>query len=293
MPCYSPLSAWKTKAVNPKTGKNIIAFSYVEGGEYMPLKCNQCIGCRLDRSKEFALRIIKEAEQYGDNNSFITLTYKDDPGTLCKKHFQDFMKRLRSKYPDKKIRFYHVGEYGEKRCRPHYHAILFNHHFTDRYIWSVRDGVKLYRSPELEKLWEYGFSTIGEVTWESACYCARYCVSKITGKAAPYEKEGKLPPYATMSLKPGLGLAWFEKSDSEPFKHGFCVDSKGRKVKIPTYYDKKYAEKEPEKFKELKKIRIRRAKEDPNSRPERLTERHLIKQQTASQLRRDLSKWKD
>jgi hypothetical protein len=41
------------------------------------------------------------------------------------------MKRLRKKYSHKKLSFYHCGEYGEKQGRPHYHAIIFNHQFSD------------------------------------------------------------------------------------------------------------------------------------------------------------------
>ncbi|WP_422851467.1 rolling circle replication-associated protein [Candidatus Ruthia endofausta] len=99
------------------------------------LPCGQCIGCRLERSHQWAIRCIHEASLYPDN-SFITLTYDNDnlPSnrSLDKRHFQLFMKPLRKKYSHKKICFYHCGEYGDLHKRPHYHAILFNHHFEDR-----------------------------------------------------------------------------------------------------------------------------------------------------------------
>ena len=71
-----------------------------------------------------------------EDNCFITLTYDDEnipwDGSLNKQHFQAFMKRLRWHNKEKKIRYFHVGEYGEQLSRPHYHALIFNHDFDDK-----------------------------------------------------------------------------------------------------------------------------------------------------------------
>ena len=116
-----------------------------------------------------------------DDNCFITLTYSNQhipaDGSLDVRVFQKFMKRLRKRFGDG-IRFYHCGEYGSLLGRPHYHACLFNFDFPDKYLWKENNGQKLYRSPSLEELWPYGYSSIGTVTFESAAYVARYILKR-------------------------------------------------------------------------------------------------------------------
>ena len=76
MPCYSPLHGYRSKSVNPATGKRSIVFSPSEGFTdfKLALPCGQCIGCRLERSRQWAMRCMHEASLY-KNNCFITLTY--------------------------------------------------------------------------------------------------------------------------------------------------------------------------------------------------------------------------
>jgi hypothetical protein len=94
------------------------------------------------------------------------------------------MKRLRKEYGEG-IKFYMCGEYGPKLGRPHFHALLFGHDFSDRKLWSTTPaGSKLYRSAELEKLWDKGFSSVGDANFESAAYVARYIMKKVSGEAA-------------------------------------------------------------------------------------------------------------
>ena len=100
----------------------------VEGTLELP--CGQCIGCRLERSRQWAMRCLHEASLY-DSNSFITLTYDDSNlpygGSLNYEDFQKFMKRLRKRI-NSKVRFYMGGEYGsEGTMRPHFHACLFGY----------------------------------------------------------------------------------------------------------------------------------------------------------------------
>lgn len=207
----------------------------------MPLTipCGRCIGCRLERSRQWALRCMSEAQLHPDN-SFITLTYSDDflPSDLSldKSHFQNFMKRLRFAHPEKKIRFYACGEYGENFSRPHYHAIIFNHDFTPRLHHSTRSGHRLYTSPELEKLWPYGFHYIGEVSFDSAAYVARYITKKIGGSIAADHYQGRTPEFSLMSLKPGIGQAWFEKYHRDCYPSDFMVNN-GVKHTVPKYFD--------------------------------------------------------
>ena len=184
------------------TGKRSIVFSPNQGYRDLPLEipCGQCIGCRLERSRQWAIRISHEASLH-EHNSFITLTYNNEnlpkDLSLDVTHFQKFLKRLRAHtedpdsdlYPNilsqsKKPRFFHCGEYGEKFARPHYHACMFDLDFADQKHWKTINGNKHYTSETLEKIWPFGFSTIGDVTFESAAYVARYVTKKITGKNA-------------------------------------------------------------------------------------------------------------
>jgi hypothetical protein len=244
MTCYHPLLAYKSE------GKVVFnkPFAFAKG---FNLPCGQCIGCRLNYSRQWAIRIMHEAQMH-DANCFITLTFnqaelekRSNPLSLDVSEYQRFMKRLRKKY-GKSIRFFHCGEYGDKNKRPHYHAIIFGMDFPDKKLWSERDGNKLYTSESLEKLWPYGFSTIGEVTFQSAAYVARYIMKKHKGDGAedhytrwcPETGEGTLvdPEYCTMSRKPGIGYEWFQKYKADVYPHDYVVIN-GHKVKPPRYYD--------------------------------------------------------
>ena len=135
------------------------------------------------------------------------------------------MKRLRKTGVE--ARYFHCGEYGDQTGRPHYHACLFGHAFPDREKWAVRKGNPVWRSDELERLWPYGNSEIGSLTFESAAYVARYVTKKVTGRDADshYERldpsTGELvqiePEFATMSRRPGIGSGWFEKFGTDVF----------------------------------------------------------------------------
>ena len=124
MPCYHPLLAWRDSSkLNPKTGKSSLVFTApANWRECEPLKipCGQCVGCRLERSRVWAVRCVHEASLH-ERNCFITLTYNDEnlpsDRSLKMKHYQDFMKRLRKRYGEG-IRFFHCGEYGSLNQRP-------------------------------------------------------------------------------------------------------------------------------------------------------------------------------
>jgi len=205
--------------------------------------CGQCIECRLKRSREWALRCVHEASLY-DENSFVTLTYEDKflppGGTLVKRDFQDFMRRLRREYG--KVRYFHVGEYGERTGRPHYHALMFGLRFRDeRECGRSGSGYPEFVSDELSALWTFGRHTIGAVTFESAAYVARYCVKKVTGPRAQEVYQGRLPEYATMSRRPGIGSSWFKKFRDEVVRDD-SVLARGHEVLPPRFYLKQLEE---------------------------------------------------
>ena len=62
-------------------------------------------------------------------------------------------------------------------------------------------GCKYYTSSDLQVLWPYGYSAIGDLTFESAAYVARYCTKKITGKIADDYYQGKSCEFPLMSLE--------------------------------------------------------------------------------------------
>lgn len=234
----------------------------------LSLPCGQCIGCRLERSRQWAIRCVHEASLY-ERNCFITLTFAPEhlpkSGSLDKRDFQLFMKRLRKRY-GAGVRYFHCGEYGEKGGRPHYHACLFNFDFDDRELWSTRGGVKLFTSKALQELWPFGFSTIGDVTFESAAYVARYVTKKVTGPAAAghYERvdaKGEVttvvPEYVTMSRRPGIGRPWLDRYISDVYPHDRVV-LRGQEMHPPKYYDSLFELANPLEFDDVKESRKRK-----------------------------------
>lgn len=145
----------------------------------MTVSCGQCIGCRLERSRQWAVRCMHEKQMH-DDACFITLTYDDDNlpfgETLVLSDWQKFMKRLVKK--NGPIRFYHCGEYGDDTNRPHYHAILFGYRPDDPELFSTSGETKLYASPSLRNTWGMGHCTFGDATFETAAYVARYITKK-------------------------------------------------------------------------------------------------------------------
>lgn len=280
MPCYHPLDGYFAKLKNP-SGKRSVVFNLRDAYSDMPVQvpCGQCIGCRLERSRQWAIRCLNEASLHEDN-AFITLTFneqhKPSDGSLYKPDFQKFMKRLRKHFPNKKIRYFHCGEYGEKLSRPHHHACLFNIDFPDKILFSDRNNINLYTSKILTKIWPFGFSTIGEVNFETAAYCARYITKKITGDIAEGHYAGRIPEYVTMSRRPGIGHNWFKKYQRDVFPHDYMIIRNGIKTKPPKYYDYIYSLTNPEEFAKLKYIRERAAQKSEHNTPERLDVREAV-----------------
>ncbi len=301
MPCFHPIDGYRSSRVGP-SGKRQITFTNKEAFTDLPIQipCGQCIGCRLEKSRQWALRCTHEAQLY-QNNCFITLTYNDDllPENSCLqlKHFQLFMKKLRKKYIHK-IRFYHCGEYGSKTLRPHYHALLFNHDFQDKILHSTREGNKYYVSQELNKLWTYGFSIIGELTFDSAAYVARYCLKKHTGPRSHElylgidKKTGEIfyypKEYATMSRRPGIGSGWYEKFKSDVYPDDFVVHD-GIKMRAPKFYDGKLEKTDRNLFDKITTARMRdSAKRAHENTPARLAVRETVQRKRAERLKRGM-----
>lgn len=265
MACFYPLKAYRTDS------GQIVFQELKKNGKIakaLELPCGQCIGCRLERSRQWAMRCEHEAQLY-DQNAFITCTYDEkhlpERGQLVYPHWQGFMRRLR-KRTGKKIRFYMAGEYGETNGRPHYHAIIFNHDWPDKQPVTQLPDNKYYTSKILNETWGKGNCIIGDCTFESAAYVARYCLKKVNGKAAEehYRREDHngeyqlVKEFAHMSLKDGIGLDWYKKYKSDVYPQDYVV-VRGMKMKPPKYYDKKYKIDEPENAEWLEYEREKKA----------------------------------
>lgn len=261
--------------------------------------CQQCRGCRIDYSRHWADRIVMESlTSLPHSCFFVTLTYSEPElqrlltgyryeytvdgntydlraATLIKKDLQDFNKRLREYYSrvynHDNIRFYACGEYGHNTRRPHFHVCYFNLPIQDLEVYSNNfRGDVLYISPTLEKLWGHGFVVIGELTWESAAYTARYVVKKWKGLEADefYEKVGHvLPEFSLASNRPGIGGMYYELHKHEIYKYDQIQlpssDKRDGITSVPRYFDKlleKYQKEHPDdtSIEKIEKIKLQR-----------------------------------
>lgn len=329
MRCFHPITAYRSKVLN-ENGKRELVFDKKQSSpDYYPLEisCGRCTGCRLKRSKQWAIRCVHHASMY-DDNRFLTLTFSDEglekrqkeyelvnrkilernkkekdeskhkplyhinKRTVNVRDFQLFMKKLRKEF-GQNISYYHCGEYGElcrncgntqnkclyKGCkkyepelgRPHYHACIFNFRPPDEKEWPSTKEHKLYVSERLNKIWGYGYVVIGDVTFESAGYVARYVMKKLTGQKAyevdettgltPYEFYEPESPgeinYCNLeytSMSKGIGKEWFKEFKNDLYPKDYIMVA-GRKCSIPKYYDKQLEREEIEEYEYLKDIR--------------------------------------
>lgn len=255
------------------------------------IPCSQCIGCRLERSRQWALRCVHEASLH-DSNLFLTLTYNDENlppyNSLNPLHTQLFLKKLRKKFGSG-IRFYLTGEYGEETLRPHYHAIMFNFSLPDlRFYKKNYDGQILHTSALLDKVWGHGECKVGSVTFDSAAYVARYVVKKVTGKSAAAHYGNRVPEFSRQSLKPGIGAAWYEKYVHETYPSDFIVYD-GVRMRPPKAYDRRLEKDDEKLYRFVRSTRVRNAKQHSEDQtPERLAVREEVKQAQVSQLKRSL-----
>ncbi len=288
MTCFSPIKI-------PKNG-------YVDLLVTVP--CGRCNGCRIQKSREWAIRCMHETKANGDNNSFITLTYNGDhlpkDASLNHEHFQKFIRSLR-KRTGEKIRYYMCGEYGRATkdngyiARPHFHSILFGYSFPDKTPHTVRRNNQVYRSKLLEQTWEKGFSEIGNVTFKSCAYVARYIMKKQkktddkytiidneTGEITGYRK----PEYTHMSLKPGIGSDYWDKNKIDLYE--YVMIEAPKKMEVPRYYKEKLKIEQPKLHEMLRDIRVKKAQQSPDNTNERLEVRNYIQGLKLQKLKREL-----
>lgn len=215
------------------------------------IPCGKCEGCKIDKANDWATRTYLEAQNH-TYNAFLTLTY--DPvhlpkrKSLQKADLQKFWKKLRKRLAPQKISYLACGEYGSLTRRPHYHAAVFNYWPKDAKPYKHNEvGDMLYTSNELQKIWGKGFIIIGNTTYESAAYIARYVYKKAYGADKFPIKNGKEPEFITSSKRPAIAKNYY----FEPYKwlkiirnNGVLIPTKtGVKLKpIPQYLRQKWKE---------------------------------------------------
>lgn len=273
MRCNTPLKAFRL----PFGG---VTFKRSDGTVPVELPCGNCMACRINHIREWAVRAEHEMRLH-EENAFVTLTY--DPEHLPKdlsldhEHFQLFMKKLR-KYTNQKIRFLMCGEYGEQKARPHYHAIFFGYMPTD--LELIREKpFKMYTSEFLAQTWGKGFVTVSEANYETATYVAGYVRKKIKGKAQHEINENGLRPYelydeesgeiidrkseyAQMSRRPGIGAEFYAKHKKAILDHDFTV-ANHKRVPTPAYYDRLSRREHLDIYERTKRERWAKAQENP------------------------------
>lgn len=292
------------------------------------------MGCRYDRAATWAARITHEATLW-DNNRFLTLTYRDksvatqleleegrympEDGSLSKPHLQKFIKRLRHHLGGTRIRYYGCGEYGDQNQRPHYHLCAFNLRFSDEQLYSNNNGYPLSTSQILDDIWGYGFATIGELTYESAAYTARYVLKKITGtkshdhylRCDDYGVAYWLEPEFTLMSRGyrckehrglparppdcnectgGIGSDWISDYWEDVYPSDeIPVPGKGNIRGVPRFYDEALKHIDPDLYEEVKQTRRNYANANPlEFTPQRLEAKFKCKQALTKHLKREL-----
>lgn len=299
MACYHPLTAIRCEgSFYEKTGKTRIQImpnnwqkpADMKEENILKLGCGQCIGCRLEYSRQWANRCILEAQEWKENY-FITLTYNTEnlpikstidtetgeliqKATLEPKHLQKFMKDLRRHfeyyYNHKNIRFYGCGEYGSQGERPHYHIIIFNIPINDLKPYAKNHiGQVRYQSETIEKIWKKGYIDVANVSWESCAYVARYMLKKQKGKSAEEAYRLKEAEFTRMSRKPGIAKNYYEKNQKKIYEFDEIMiakmDGSVQKIKPPKYYDKLFDIENEEQMNAIKEARKKIAIEKQKS----------------------------
>ena len=153
--------------------------------------CGQCMPCRINRQRMWAGRVLLESFGH-PGSTFLTLTYKDAPRSLQPRDLANFWKRLRHRLS---FRYFGVGEYGDEKGRPHYHAVLFGH------------PASLVLEEIVKQTWNQGFIQLDELTPGRAMYVAHYATKKWT-RVTDHNAgvlDGRHPEFAHPSRRPGIG----------------------------------------------------------------------------------------
>lgn len=254
MPCFHPLIGQQ-----PYPGAKVSFSGLSADLPYLTVPCGRCFGCRLDRSQQWAVRCMGEAQTAGPGQSwFGTFTYSPEHlpahGSLDPRDHTLFMKKLRHEYPG--VRFFMAGEYGDQKNpatgfgRPHFHYLFFGMPLKDAVPLSGSSRNPFFSSESLTRIWGKGFVHVGLVTYETAAYVAGYVQKKRMGKdAAEFyrvvdaetgETWSMHPEFQRQSLKPGIGSEWFARYHGDVFPADKVPLKSGRFSRVPKYFETLY-----------------------------------------------------
>lgn len=204
---------------------------YVSMG--MVFRCGQCHPCLVQRSRVWKHRLMLEAMLHSEN-CFLTLTYRDEclsqvwwskdgsgkniqlRPSLNPVHLQRFMKRLRKWAAPAALRFFAVGEYGEKTWRPHYHIVVFGLRTCERGRTKkdIQGRVDPYnccdRCRSIGKLWGMGDIELGMANPESMGYVSGYVLKGIFNEKSADKLRGRFPEFSRKSNRPGIGAGFMD-----------------------------------------------------------------------------------
>lgn len=184
------------------------------------------------------------------------------------------------------IRYHMCGEYGPLNSRQHYHANMFGINFADRkYYKTTEAGYRLEKSETLDKIWGNGYASIGQLTWETAAYTARYNMKKAGEKNKKWEiinlETGEIiirePEYQRMSRNPGIGKNWIKQFKTDVYPRGTILIN-GHESTTPRFYDDYYKTLDEDAYNKLKSLR----QHEQGKRPVDITKSRLEAEETVT-----------
>lgn len=203
-------------------------------GLRVEVPCRRCWQCRTSRVWDWVGKCIAEAKT-AKSVSFVTLTYGQGKWVRDPKlpehakalHYEDvqkWLKRIRiAGYP---VRYVVAGEYGERKGRAHWHAILF---------WQDREPNHTIGNEFNDKFWPHGHVNWQEFSVERAKYVCKYLLKydhaegNSTDETLPMDgireravlaagggvsvdkpKERRMTEFH-FSARPGIGFEWLRQ----------------------------------------------------------------------------------
>lgn len=195
------------------------------------LPCGNCAQCRQAHRSAWAFRLDQEA-LVSVNALFVTLTYEDehllyvndDQPVLNYPDLRNYMKRLRKS--GLVFKYFAVGEYGEKRGRPHYHVLFF-----------IKQ--QIYNDLKFRQNWNHGNVHIKVMNPANIRYCLKDML-KFRGAYDQFEKEYR----PQIRVSHGLGINYLDSKyhyHKVNFAHApLAVPIVGKPTNLlPRYYRQK------------------------------------------------------
>lgn len=207
----------------------------------IPVDCGKCLACKERRCNEWVFRLLEE-DKVSTSSYFVTLTYDNYHcpislngfKTLRKQDFQLYMKRLRKLCGGAKLKYFAVGEYGSKRGRPHYHAIIFNCPNPDYFVqaWSLIDD-------DTGEYVTFGDVKVLPCTGDSVAYTLKYMDKEsYRDKFWHIARNDREKEFCLMSKRLGVSYLTPEviRYHRSHFDKLYVTKLSGHRVAMPRYY---------------------------------------------------------